>query len=404
MTGRAERGARASDYPALRDLLLSAWPNPNDELGIWDYLVASDPTLEPGNVRLVCLGGRPVAATTLVMRQVRTRQGWISGAELTLVCCHPDHRRKGYGGATVRGALAHLARRGGALAVFYGVPEFYPRFGCVPVLPGFRTELAVAPEPGLAPSGADDRSSPGLGETGLRDATEADLPGIARLHDERISIYPASVARSAAPWMWRVRNPESHALWTLPDGRGYAHVAFNREGASLDVQEAAAADGLAARRLLAGLTGEARRRGFDKVHLFLAPDNLVARLARLDGAWQRYRPAAAGFVAITRWEPHLPPGYRVVEDARCDLFYRSEPGGPERRVLRAGRGPLTELLMGYLDIDDLLLRQEGTVAAAPSETLPPGTALTAEGDLDQLRADFPKLLPKYTMAPYYFWF
>jgi hypothetical protein len=61
------------------------------------------------------------------------------------------------------------------------------------------------------------------------------------------------------------------------------------------VPEAAAADGPAAGRLLAGLATLARVRGLGKITLILTPDNLLTRAAVLAGAEQHYRPAKAGF-------------------------------------------------------------------------------------------------------------
>ncbi len=46
MPAEGVRGARETDYPDIRGLLLSVWSNPNDELGIWDFVVANDPAFD----------------------------------------------------------------------------------------------------------------------------------------------------------------------------------------------------------------------------------------------------------------------------------------------------------------------------------------------------------------------
>jgi hypothetical protein len=223
------RGARETDYPDIRGLLLSVWSNPNDELG-WDFVVANDPAFNPRNVRLAFAGDKLVAGTTLLPRRIRTRRGWAPGAELTLVCCHPEHRLQGYDKATVRSALHHLAATGRALTVFYGRPEFYPRFGCAPCFPSLRTELPVAVVDEAdavgganhgsgSPEGAD-REREGSGCGALAETTEADVPSLARLYVERVSLYPGAVDRPADAWVWKVRNKECHGLWILPDRRG----------------------------------------------------------------------------------------------------------------------------------------------------------------------------------------
>lgn len=408
-----------TDYPDIRGLLLRVWPNLNDELGIWDFVVANDPTFDPRNVRLAFAGDKLVAGTTLLPRRIRTRRGWAPGAELTLVCCHPEHRLQGHGGATVRSALHHLAATGRALAVFYGRPEFYPRFGCAPCFPSLRTDLPAAVADGVATGAvADgaaevsraDRGREGSGSVALAEATETDVPSLVGLYAERVSLYPGSVDRSAEAWVWKVRNKESHGLWVLPDRRGYARTGYNRETLSLEVPEAAAADGPAAGRLLAGLATLARERGLGKITLILTPDNLVTRTAVLAGAEQHYRPAKAGFAAITDWLPHLPPGYRVCESRGegLDLLYRDpSTSDQERSALSCDRLSLTQLLMGYRDIDDLLLAADARGAGegfGATGGSPPLRVKVAPGEaLARLLADFPRLYPKYSEAPYYFW-
>jgi len=71
--------------------------------------------------------------------------------------------------------------------VFYGIPEFYPRFGCVPVLPALRTELRAG-------AGAGGGGGRGAAEP-LEDAVEGDLPAVARLYRELVAVRPCSVGR-----------------------------------------------------------------------------------------------------------------------------------------------------------------------------------------------------------------
>lgn len=390
------RGARPEELPAVREIIALAWDNPDDEPALWDYLVASDPAFTAENVRVAVVEGRVVAATTLLPRRVRGPWGWVEGAELTLVACHPEYRGRGYGGGTVRDALGRLAATGGSLCVFYGEPAFYPRFGCVAVLPSLRTQLpAAANEPG----------------TRLRPAQPDDLPFLLQLYDEQVAIYPGAVARTGGAWAWRVRNPETRALLVTVGGEdsppagagspdGYAFVSFGQDRSRLVVHEAAASSAAAARRLLSGLQADARRREFAEVHLNLPPDNLLVRVALLADAEQHFWPARAGFAAVTDWQPLLPPGYRVSEDlgpvgpvtGPVALFHRG------RLLLEADRYVMTQLVLGYRGIDDLLLLMEER-----SPELGRFAHSLGEDVLERIRDDFPPGFPKYSEAPYFFW-
>ncbi len=175
------RGARACELPAVRDIISSAWENPEDEPALWDYVFSSHPGFSPQGVRVAFAGERPVACAVVLPCRLRTPRGLAPGAELTLVGCRPEYQRQGYGGAVVRDALAYMAGRGLALAVFWGDPLFYGRFGAVPVLPVYRTTLDVGATrpPSLLTDPAPD----------LRPAEEEDLKAVAALYRWGLSSY-----------------------------------------------------------------------------------------------------------------------------------------------------------------------------------------------------------------------
>lgn len=380
----AVRGARAEDYPAVRELILSVWEDPDDELGIWDYTTANDPDLRPEHTRLVVAAGRPVATATLLPRRVRTPRGWVPGAELTLVACHPEHRGRGFGRTVVRDAFRFMASRGMAVAVFHGEPDFYLRLGCAPVFASVRAELEAA---------AFGGELVGAGRPALAEPGEDDASVLASVYADRVGVYPGSVARAPEAWVWRVRNRRFHSLFVLEDRRGYSFVSFGREGDGLLVREAAAVDERAAGDLLGGLVREARSRGRSSVVLAVPFDNLLPRLAFLLGAEKRLRPARTGFAAVTRWEPLLPAGYEVREDSPPEF---GADGEVELRfegrcLLRCRRSALTQLVMGYRSVDDLSLLGECRPCPLPDR------------ERSMLRADFPVGLPHYSEAPYLFW-
>ncbi len=386
------RGAVEGELSTVRGIISQAWSDPEDEPALWDYLAANHPGLHPECVRVTAADGQLVACVVVLPCRFRTPRGLVPGAEITLVACRPDHQRCGYGGATFRDALAYMAGRGLALAVFWGNPGFYGRFGCAPVLPIYRTTLDVnaASSSAVTNSPAPDAA---LSDRGLRPVTDSDLRGVAALYRWGLSGYLMATSRAAEPWLWRVRNPRLHALLVLGDLAGYAFVSEARGEDTLVVREASVQGGTsagpgtaeAARRLLRGLLGEAGRRGLGRLRLSLPPDNPVAHLAVGWGAEQTYRPAGEGLAVVTSWEPLLPPGWQVVRNA-------GEVSGlalGARPILKADQTALTQLVVGYRGIDDLLL-------AGHAE-------LTGEAGLAQLRVDFPTGHPRYFEAPYFFW-
>jgi len=371
------RAATPEDFPALRDILARAFKT-DDEANLWDYLLANDPSLTPECVRVAVRDGAPVACTVVLPRELRGREGWVPGAIVTLVACDPDFQRQGFAGLTVRDGIRFMTEKGMALGMLYGHPEYYPRFGFVPVLPGYRTTI---------PSYAFLNP-----EVELDRATPDDFPVVAALYAEQTGFYPCAVARTAEAWLWTPRNGDDNAVLTLPDRSGYAVVTVEHEHGHLWVHEAGARDVQAARHLLAGLCADARSRGFEIVALGMPPDHLLARLAMLSAEQmpsrlrfgkttfeQNYWAASPGMAVVTHWEPLLPVGYDVTEEGLLRA---------KRLVLQTDRRSLTELVLGYRGLDDLLLSGYGRLSGSKS-------------DADAIRKDFAPGFPKWSLAPFW---
>ncbi|MGE5559433.1 MAG: GNAT family N-acetyltransferase [Chloroflexota bacterium] len=384
------RGATPHDYPAIREILIDAFKNPDDEVGIWDVLVARDPSFTPDCARVTVVDGVPAALTVVLPRTIRVRTGWVAGSELTLVGCRTAMQGHGYGGLAVRDALAHVACRGEALAVFYGEPGYYPRFGCAPVFPPIRAHLPVGEhDAAAAASGrATVTSGAGLtkpaelvariGEVRLEPATDADVPALLRLYEAGMCCYSGAMRRSAEPWEWRPRS-DQWVVRLLPDRTAYAFTQISAERDELFVREAGAVDARSAQRLLAALVAEAIDHGLYQITAALPPDHLLHRAMSACGAETLRRPASPGFAAIVDWTQVMPDGYGVTPDGLVRAG---------RLMLRAGAIPLTQLALGYLDIDDLLLLPDCSVSGGPEV-------------IEQLRRDFPRLTTRYSWAPFY---
>jgi len=409
------RGARREEYGELSSLMERSFGP--DEKHLWEYIAANDPAYEPEFCRVAVADGRIVASTVALPRRIRTRWGWTPGAVITLVACDPEYQRRGYGGATVRDALDFCRRRGWRIAVLYGIPAFYPRYGFVPVLPYLETELSV-PSGGVAGSGEAAADAGGLT---WQTATAADLPAMQALYAATLGRYPMAVDRDVAGWVWQYRqdaawkvmvrqalaaglpgNLEQDQYWRYrlehpcrlmvwPDAvgkgpviRGYARLEPQAQDV-LVVPEAAVRREVDAPAVLAALVDAARAHGRPKLRLTLPPGEPLVRAARLAGANQQYRAARAGMAAVVDWDGWLPPDYEirglsVAGDEVGTLVCQGRP------VLQAQRALLVGLAIGYLSVADL--------AVAPGvEWL--------SGKPEQFEKDFGPQFPRWTLAPYW---
>ena len=123
------RAERPDDAAALRDLLVAAFPTP-EEADLVEALRADGEAWIEGLSWVSHTDGdpRPVAQALLTRAHV--------GGEpvLALAPCAtlPAQQRRGAGSAAIRAALAAAREQGENLVVVLGHAEYYPRFGFTP--------------------------------------------------------------------------------------------------------------------------------------------------------------------------------------------------------------------------------------------------------------------------------
>lgn len=123
----ATRPEQAHDAPALREVLVAAFPT-TEEADLVEALRADADAWIDG-LSLVTLEEERIIAQALL-----TRASVGGEPVLALAPCAtlPEHQRRGAGSAAIRAALAAARAQGENLVVVLGHPEYYPRFGFAP--------------------------------------------------------------------------------------------------------------------------------------------------------------------------------------------------------------------------------------------------------------------------------
>ncbi|MFD7996711.1 GNAT family N-acetyltransferase [Streptomyces mexicanus] len=119
------RAETSADIPAIRDIILAAFPTPA-EADLVDSLRA-DPTAWIEGLSLVAADetGHPVGHALLT----RCRIGTTPALCLAPCAVRPEQQRTGAGTAAIRAALAAARSLGERHVVVLGHPAYYPRFG-----------------------------------------------------------------------------------------------------------------------------------------------------------------------------------------------------------------------------------------------------------------------------------
>lgn len=171
----------------------------------------------------------------------RVRGEWLPMAGLTLVASPPEHRRQGYVGELLAGALAEYRDRGWPIAALHPFDEaFYARYGWATGYRRYRATVETAALSAAADAASDDgsfhRVRPGEYER-LEPAYEAWLEG-----------RNLATRRSADWWRDRVFQTYESELFCYcweRDGetRGYlVYGVDSADGGTLSVHEMASAD------------------------------------------------------------------------------------------------------------------------------------------------------------------
>lgn len=328
--------------------------------------------------------GHALATVQAVPCKIALLGTWVAGGIITMVATDEDVRGQGHMRACMNAAHEWLKSSGYPLAILYGVPAIYPRFGYRPVMP--RSDVRY-PTPEAAAAGR------------LREATTSDFDAIAQLFNEQEIDRPCSIQRPAEQWIW---SGGTRAMVVL-DGEdgisGYARY-ISDETATLDVIESASRDGHEA-QLLDALHAHAVERGSGTVRLRLMPDHpLVREVSRratqleISDVQIIVQPPQAGMLCVldvgatlSVLKPHIErrlhsQGLRL-EIGDGDRFDVGA-SGPTVRITR--QADLAHLLSGYPGVP--ALRQWGML----------------QGDdrgFELAHLAFPIAWPRWTVEPYW---
>ena len=200
-------------------------------------LVAEDPDTGLDATAVVVDGDRVVSTATLLAESVRIEDVVVPAGQLELVATDRDHEGRGLVRALVQWAHERSAARGDLVQVMIGIPYFYRLFGY---------EYAVD-----IPRARPVRDLPAP-VAGLRPATVADLPALARLQDAAQAGADVAMPHPAERLRWLVAH-EATTTWVLErDGEVVASVRVPEPDDEVLLAEPTAVDPAAAEALLAG--------------------------------------------------------------------------------------------------------------------------------------------------------
>ncbi len=210
--------------------------------------------------------GRAVSTTCLLPWKCRLEGVTLRAAMLEMVVTDPQYRRRGLVRAQIQRFQREVAARGFDFSIIQGIPFYYRQYGYGYALDHTRCDRLP---PGSLPAAQ--------AEYRLRAASQADVPGLARLYQQNMGLNRLYVLRSPEDWGYLLAHAGCplQVLELAADGHMAAYASLRpRPGGPLLVEESA----IAGRDAGLGLLGLlARAQGLE---IAGSPAHPLVRLAR----------------------------------------------------------------------------------------------------------------------------
>jgi len=146
-------------------------------------------------LRRLFMDGEPVSSLVVVPCPIRLLGVEVSHAGIGGVNTEPEHRLKGYMARLMADTVNYMTRQGYAVSLLWGIPDFYNKFGFMPVMGDPKTSVATRDA---------QRAQPG--PFTIREMREQDAGFVVELYNRRNRNRAASVVRDSANFSHFVRG------------------------------------------------------------------------------------------------------------------------------------------------------------------------------------------------------
>ena len=322
--------------------------------------------------RELMVDGEPVSALSVVPRSVRicgvqVRMGGIGG-----VHTREEQRKKGYARRLISETVSYMTRKGYAISMLFGIPDFYHKFGYLPVIPEHTTTISTREA---------ERAGEAAGSFRSRPVQEDDYPFVARLHNRNEHNRPACMLRKEGEFSEFRQGTDWErdvSAFMIEDeaGERLAYAASDKSETAVKVTEVQAVDGSLFGSLLHEFASMAVERRCGEIELHLPCDHPFVRYVRRCGCRSRvhYYRMAGGMMRILNQSPFLaslepalaqklrdagaassPARLQVETDLGRNILQlnASAPGQARKCRLKAPQNKLMQLLTGYRTPADL---------------------------------------------------
>lgn len=326
-------------------------------------------------------GALRITSDTVQLGEARLRMGGYG-----YVTTHPDHRHKGVASALMHATAAYLREHGYHVAMLFGIPDYYGRFGFATTLVEYAILLDTPEAGGPAPASCR-----------LRDAKPGDIAALRKMHAANDAATACSLVRTAAHFTNKWERWKDLRVLTNRQGRLMGYYLVQEAEGCLDVIEAGVEESEpeACAALLHACAAAATAKYLPRIRFALPPAHpFAAYLLQFRSTHEsKVQRDAGGMMAIVNlgetlesmipeWEHCLRRS--AFHDARAEITLvidrapwrvRARRGAIDvapqsgANKLSLGQIEFLQLLTGYRYLDEVLARQRRILGAEARQFL-----------------------------------
>ncbi|MBI2421985.1 MAG: GNAT family N-acetyltransferase [Candidatus Hydrogenedentes bacterium] len=245
------------------------------KIGRPDYFETLDWLLKVGgaypgfkreHTRIAVVEGEVAAALRITSDTIRIGEARLRMGGFGYVSTVARHRGKGIASLLIQNAMHYLAEHGYHVAMLFGIPNFYHRFGFVSTLPGYgvwvdtRNALAVAP----------------LHPFRQRKIKPGDIRSLQKMHEKNDGATPCSIIRTAAHFSCRWDQWKNSLVLLDSAGKVLAYCTPRLREGFLAIEEAGLLSIADAEGLLHACGELAQRHTLPRIRFSLPPQHPFA--------------------------------------------------------------------------------------------------------------------------------
>lgn len=267
------RGARASDLPAVFDLLEAAFPEASRDLFVAQ--TEGDSTFRLRHGRVAVLDGRVAGYVRIFRRTMLVRGEPVLAGGIGSVATHPEGRGSGIATALLRDAIEQMRREGMRVSyLFTGLPEFYERLG-----------YRIVGQPSFEIDQREAAAATNAGTYEVRAIEDGEVPRLLAIYERGVATSTGAIVRTRRTWRDATRWLDEDAAGCFVAEHtgalvGYVRSRCRERGHQILEAECLAGHGGAIGDLLAAVARRAIEHG-EPIYALVPGDHALAALLRL---------------------------------------------------------------------------------------------------------------------------